>query len=530
MLTAHPDDAVSVPRLAEGVRLLGAYDSQGLTKPKFIAQRPDGQVVLLSQLLYITASNLDGSTLDLVATHVSEQSERELNAIEVAYLAETKLAPLGLVAMSATEPAVSAPKAAPILSMAGKAFMPPKAVRAVSWVLRPLFWWPVVVVGLITCVLCDVWAFKTQPVLNSLVLMLLHPQYLLGGFVLLAFATLFHEFGHATACRYAGGKPGAIGAGVYLMFPAFYTDVTDSYRLSRRARLRVDLGGVYFNTLWIIGAAIAYRFRAYPPLLIILAFSNLTIIQQLLPVVRFDGYWVLSDLVGVPDLFSRIKPAVKSMVKLQRPTDLTMKAAIIVSAWVAVIIPTLLFSTYLMIKRMPGTARQSYHTFLHYNGTLTTAFRTHQWTSVALAVLMMGFLLLPAIGISIMLMRTGRSVGQLVYVKMPRPYRPSHMLREPPSVDEEEPYVMTLLRTPHKPIRFQRAYMPPRPLPRERRPTEPGYWPTPPKYDWWEVPPEEQAEWFRYHELGLVPPGQRHYRPLEIIPDPPQDSGLGPSE
>ena len=34
-----------------------------------------------------------------------------------------------------------------------------------------------------------------------------------------------------------------MGAGLYLVWPAFYTDVTDSYRLGRAGRLRTDLGG-----------------------------------------------------------------------------------------------------------------------------------------------------------------------------------------------------------------------------------------------------------------------------------------------
>lgn len=524
-----PQSQELVPRLAEGVRLLGAYDSQGLTKPKFIAQRADGQVVLLSALLYITATYLDGSPLDLVATHVSEQAERPLNAIEVAYLAETKLVPLGLV-VTTSESLVEAPKAAPILGMAGAALLPVKAVRVIAWCLRPLFWWPVVVVFLVATVLADVWAFLTQPVLASLGVMLLHPAYLLGAFGLLAFATLFHEFGHATACRYGGGKPGAIGAGVYMFFPAFYTDVTDSYRLTRRARLRVDLGGVYFNTIWIVGAAVVYRFHPYPPALVILAFSNLTIIQQLLPVVRFDGYWVLSDIVGVPDLFARIKPAFKSLRHWKKPTDLTWKATIIVSVWVAIIIPLLLGGLVLTIKRMPSFLEKSYHSFLTYYHTANVSVAHDQWSAVALAGIMMVFLCLPVAGFSIMFVRLGRTMGILVVTKLPRSYRPAHMMREPPSVDEEEPYVMTLLRTPPKPIRFTRAYMPPRPLPRKRGATEPGYWPAKPKYDWWEVPPEEEAEWFWYRERGVRPPGLRSYGPLDIIPDPPVDSEPQPSE
>src|SRR5205085_8539478 len=65
----------------------------------------------------------------------------------------------------------------------------------------------------------------------------------------------FHEIGHAAAARYGGATPGAIGAGLYLFWPAFYTDVTDSYRLGRAGRVRTDLGGLYFNAIVVVATA-----------------------------------------------------------------------------------------------------------------------------------------------------------------------------------------------------------------------------------------------------------------------------------
>ena len=537
MLTlSPPDQGEHVPRLADGVRLLGAYDSQGLTKPKFIAQRSDGQVVLLSELLYLTASNLDGSPLDLVATQVSTQGERQVNAEEVSYLATTKLAPLGLIALppqpgAPSEAPQSAPKAAPILAMAGRAFLGVRAVRAGAWCLQPLFWAPVMVACLLGFVGADVWAFTTQPVLNNLGLMLLHPAYALGALGLLATATLFHEFGHATACRYGGGRPGAIGAGVYLMFPAFYTDVTDSYRLSRRARLRVDLGGVYFNAVWIVAAAIVYHFVPYPPLLVILAFSNLTIIQQLLPVVRLDGYWVLSDLVGVPDLFARIKPAIKSVIHRKGQSDLTRKALVIVSAWVAIIVPTLFVSTALLLTRMPGFIRKTYRSLETYFHAAQGDFSHQQWSALALAVCMMGFLLLPTVGLGIMAVRSTKAVGGLVSSRLPRRYQPRHMALTPDEVfdpSETAAYILTYMDRP-QPIRL-------RPI-KQYDPTADCWWikpsPTTPMWpkkkrrlEWWECDgpkspggPRAQCSWWR-SPGSLVGPGYRprkrprHFRNL----------------
>ena len=55
-----------------------------------------------------------------------------------------------------------------------------------------------------------------------------------------------------------GARPGEMGVGVYLIWPAFYCDVTEAYRLNRRGRLRTDLGGVYFNGLFALMAGAAY--------------------------------------------------------------------------------------------------------------------------------------------------------------------------------------------------------------------------------------------------------------------------------
>src|SRR5206468_290169 len=83
------------------------------------------------------------------------------------------------------------------------------------------------------------------------------PGLLLTVFAITVVSAGFHEFGHAAALRRGGGTPGAMGAGLYLVWPAFYTDVTDSYRLGRGARLRTDLGGLYFKarvvvTAWVL--------------------------------------------------------------------------------------------------------------------------------------------------------------------------------------------------------------------------------------------------------------------------------------
>lgn len=76
------------------------------------------------------------------------------------------------------------------------------------------------------------------------------PGLMLAVLGLAILAGFFHEFGHASALRYGGGRTQTMGVGLYLIYSAFYTD---SYRLGRWARMRTDLGGFYFHLLFALG-------------------------------------------------------------------------------------------------------------------------------------------------------------------------------------------------------------------------------------------------------------------------------------
>ena len=140
------------------------------------------------------------------------------------------------------------------------------------------------------------------------------PVLLLLVFVATVFSAGFHEFGHAAAARRGGATPGAMGAGLYLVWPAFYTDVTDSYRLGRGGRVRTDLGGLYFNAIVAVGIAGLWSVTRYDSLLLVVATQILQMLRQLTPLVRFDGYHVLADVTGVPDLFHRIRPTLLGLL------------------------------------------------------------------------------------------------------------------------------------------------------------------------------------------------------------------------
>jgi putative peptide zinc metalloprotease protein len=200
-----------------------------------------------------------------------------------------------------------------------------------------------------------------------------------------------------------------MGVGVYLVWPAFYCDVTDAYRLNRKGRLRTDLGGVYFNGIVALLAGAAYFATGQEALLLVVFLQHTIVLQQLLPLLRFDGYYVLSDLTGVPDILSRIKPIFRSLVpggdKEPQVEDLKPWVRVVVTAYLVVLVPTLLFmivSTVLAAPRMVATAYDS------FGLQLDRLHSAHAAPEVTLGAVQIGALVLPLAAIAVSLGRSGR--------------------------------------------------------------------------------------------------------------------------
>ena len=127
----------------------------------------------------------------------------------------------------------------------------------------------------------DVWLFFVHGLGAGVREAVYQPLLLVVFFGLVVVATAFHEIGHASACRYGGAKPGVLGAGIYVVWPVFYCDVTDAYRLGKAGRLRTDLGGVYFNVIFALLMGAVYFATSFEPILLVILLQHFAILQQL---------------------------------------------------------------------------------------------------------------------------------------------------------------------------------------------------------------------------------------------------------
>src|SRR6266568_4108052 len=418
-----------VPRLLAGVEPLGEYQGSGLTDATFLVRDPEGRVVQVSRLLHLVLGGIDGQrAVSEIAARVSAEFGRTVSTGNVEYLLDHKLAPLGLLARADGAPGPANPGwDQGVLTLRFRCTLIPEGgVQFFARLFRPLFTPAVVVAALGGLIVSDVWLVRAGQLNTALGYVVIHPVLLLLVLGLTLLSTLFHECGHAAACRYGGARPGVIGMGVYVVWLAFFTNVTDAYRLGRAGRIRTDLGGVYFNAIFSAGLAAVYLATGYQPLLAAVLLVHVEMVQQLLPSLRFDGYFILADLIGVPDLFRRIGPVLRSLIP-GRPADprvqgLKRGARVTLTAWVLVMVPLIIVELGLTILNAPSLARTFALSLADQAGALAEQLRRADIPAALLSVFSMVLLVLPIAGLSCILLITGRRlVRSVVAVNRRRP-------------------------------------------------------------------------------------------------------------
>lgn len=411
-LAGHP---MHIPARADGVQLIGKSEGSGYREAPSLVRRADGQTLQLTLLLYQVLEAMDGKrSLDEIAQHAGAATGRLISADNVRTLMDSQLLPLGLLQRAdGTQPEVR--KADPLLGMRFRyTVTDPERTRRLTAPFAVLFS-PLIVVAVTAAFLAACWWVLMVKGLGSAT----HEAFDQPVLLLLIFAVTilsagFHEFGHAAAARRGGATPGAMGMGIYLIWPAFYTDVTDSYRLGRGGRLRTDLGGLYFNAIIAVAIMGLWWATGFDALLLVVVTQILQMVRQLLPLVRFDGYHILADATGVPDLFQRIKPVLLGLLPWRwgRPENKVLKpwARAVVTLWVLVTVPLLLFSLALMVLSLPRLLATAWSSAAKQQAMLAGSLSDGDLAGVAVRALAIAAVTLPMIGMLYILVRVARQL------------------------------------------------------------------------------------------------------------------------
>lgn len=189
----------------------------------------------------------------------------------------------------------------------------------------PFFRWmftlPALIAWALLCTAAGVVVVARFGELTAPAMTILDGDNLMLLWVALVGLKVIHEFGHAYACKAFGGHVPEMGAFLILFTPVAYVDATDSWTFTRtRQRAIVTLAGVYFES--IVGALAVFvwavtepsTLNAFAYQVIILA-TVTTAAFNLNPLLRYDAYYLVSDLVAIPNLRARCQESLAAAAK-----------------------------------------------------------------------------------------------------------------------------------------------------------------------------------------------------------------------
>lgn len=407
------------PELAPGVELLGEMPGTGFQDRQWLAER-NGQYLQLTEMLYRICEHCDGRrSVEEIADGVSNSTAWLLEPRTAQLLIDKKLAPLGLVLTdsSSVQPIAESARS-PLNVQLRTRVLGPNLIGPVTNLLQFLFAPIVLAPMLALIVVAHIWLYLVHGISASLLEVVRTPGALLFLLPIMFAGLGFHELGHASALRYGGGMARAMGVGLYLVFPVFFTDTTEAYRLPRTARVRTDLGGFYFHAIFALALMAVYALTLREFLLLPVLLIDLDIVYQCLPFVRLDGYWALADITGVPDFFSLMGPFVASLSPARGAASTKLPplrpfARGIFLLYTLLIVPALAIVGILALSRVPWVFTLTLNAESLQQAAFSQAVAAGDTLLASLSLVQMLLLLVPAAGTLYLLFNLGSAVVNL---------------------------------------------------------------------------------------------------------------------
>ena len=169
------------------------------------------------------------------------------------------------------------------------------------------------------------WALKVAvdhaPALRDQAQGVIAPDNLFLLYAGLVLVKTLHEFGHAYFCRHFGGEVHVMGVLLMIFTPVPYMDATSAWGFRERHR-RILVGAAGMIVELFIAALATFVWAATGVGLvhnlaynIMVVASVSTLLFNLNPLLRFDGYYILSDLIGIPNLTQRSMQQLRALAE-----------------------------------------------------------------------------------------------------------------------------------------------------------------------------------------------------------------------
>jgi putative peptide zinc metalloprotease protein len=352
----------TLPRLRDDIQINPFQDTSSTT-PKFLVQAGASCFAVngeMRELLMVLAEH--PATLPELADKLTARTGKSASIETLRTILQTRLSPS--LFQGQAESKLQTPF---ILNWQ---IVPAGLLRQITKRLTWLFSWPVAILGVIAFFAMEYKIFHAGNFG-----MIPGQSYWFRFFLiygLVALGGLIHEVGHLTACARHGAEHGGIGMGLYLIFPSFYADVNNAWRLPRKSRVAVDLGGLYFQGLFLVVTGI-FALRTHNMAFYQVNFLTLVImIFTLNPALKFDGYWLLVDASGIHNLYPHVTAMMRGLFRKKEASTVppvSEQTKVFVGLYAALVVA---FSVLLIVL----VASSTYRVALDYPAKFTAAMHT----------------------------------------------------------------------------------------------------------------------------------------------------------
>jgi putative peptide zinc metalloprotease protein len=177
----------------------------------------------------------------------------------------------------------------------------------VEWLFAPAVAWIIGLIGLVGIYLVS----RQWDTFAATMLHFFTPRGLALYALCLVIVKIFHELGHAYSAASYSCRVSTMGVAAILLVPMLYSDTSDAWKLtSRRQRAAIGAAGMIVECAVAALAIFTWSFLddgVGRSLAFLMATTSLALgaAINLNPFMRFDGYYVLSDLLGIPNLHER---------------------------------------------------------------------------------------------------------------------------------------------------------------------------------------------------------------------------------
>lgn len=301
----------SLFQLAPGVQL-SRMDTSTMEET-YLAQLPDGQRFQLSpQLYHLLECMMHSVSLAELAKNFQQRTGQALSEDKLTYIIEHMLHPQGLLAGGRNSDINASRQSSSALALHfNKKLIQARHLYPISQALTAFYNPFLVITLLILVVVAHITTYAKlgiPPQLDST------KVPLFWVYTLTIISGLWHEMGHLSACQKWQCGHGSLGIGLYFFSPVFYVDVSSAWQLSRWKRVTVDLGGIYFHLLFTICLCATYFVTQQTFQLWVIVAIDIMILMNLNPLAKMDGYWLLSDIIGIPNLHKRTGETLRYIV------------------------------------------------------------------------------------------------------------------------------------------------------------------------------------------------------------------------